>query len=397
MHTKRKTELIAIVGIVLGCMVSTGCGKQSSAGPPPQATAPEVGVVTVQPQRVTITSELAGRTSAYLVAEVRPQVSGIIQKRPFNEGADIKAGEVLYQIDPATYQAAHDSAKAALKKAEANVNTARLKADRYKSLIGIKAVSQQDCDEAAGALRQAEADVDSAKAALDTARINVTYTRLTSPISGRIGKSSVTTGALVTANQGAALSTVQQLDPIYVDVTQSSAEMLRLRQSMATGRIKSGSVRQANVRLLLEDGSEYAQQGVLKFSDVTVDQSTGSIVLRAVFPNPDYVLLPGMYVRAIIEEGVNEQAILVPQQGVTRNPRGNPVALVVDGSDKVEQRTLKVSRTIGDKWLVSEGLNPGDRLIVEGLQKIRPGISVKVVSAGATANAGTPAAADAKL
>ena len=398
MQIKSRFEQIAVAGLAVACLMSGGCGKQTNAGASPGANLPEVSVVTVQPQKVTITSELPGRTSAYLVAEVRPQVNGIIQKRLFTEGGDIKAGEVLYQIDPATYQAAHESAKAALKKSEANVTTARLKAERYKSLVGLKAVSQQDCDEADGALKQADADVDSAKAALESARINLAYTRVSSPISGRIGKSAVTTGALVTANQGAALSTVQQLDPIYVDVTQSSAEMLRLRQSLENGQIKNGNGKQAaNVRLFLEDGSEYPQKGVLKFSDVTVDQTTGSIVLRAVFPNPKYVLLPGMYVRAILEEGVNEQAILVPQQGVTRNPKGVPTALVLDGADKVEQRALKVARTIGDNWLVSDGLNPGDRVIVEGLQKVKPGDAVKVVSSAATANAGTTASADAKL
>jgi len=380
---------LTVAAILAGWLMLSGGEKQSAAGEEARSAPPEVGVVVMEPQTVRITSELAGRTSAYLVAEVRPQVGGIIQKRQFTEGADIKAGEPLYQIDPATYQAAHASAKAALSKAEAALMTAKLKADRYKDLVAIKAVSRQDYDDAAGALKGTEADVEAARAALETARINLAYTRVTSPISGRIGKSSATVGALVTASQSTALSTVQQLDPIYVDVTQSTTQMLRLKQNLASGRLKSDGLQQAKVSLTLEDGTRYPLEGTLKFSDVTVDQTTGSITLRAVFPNPDHLLLPGMYVRAVLEEGVNEQAILAPQQGVTRDPRGNATALVVSGEGTVEQRTIVIARAMGDKWLVSDGLAPGDRLIVEGLQKVQPGMQVNAVVVEATASVGT--------
>jgi len=395
MLTKHKTVLIAIVGTLVGCLMLTGCQKQTAAEGKTQSAPPEVGIEIIQPQRVPIISELPGRTSAFLIAEVRPQVGGIIQKRLFKEGSDVKAGDVLYQIDPATYQAAFTSAKAALSKAEASRDTLRLKADRHRELVKIKAVSQQEFDNAVGALREAEADIESAKAAVETARINVAYTRVVSPITGRIGKSSVTVGALVTASQSSPLSTVQQIDPIYVDVVQSSADLLHLKQILSSEALKSNGVAQAKARLLLEDGTQYPLEGTLEFSDVTVDQSTGSITLRAVFPNPQFVLLPGMYVRAILEEGVREHAILAPQQGVTRNTKGKPIAMVVDNSDKVEQRILTVDRAIGDKWLVREGLNPGDRLIVEGLQKVRPGSPVRIAQAGAAAPAeGTsPAAA----
>jgi membrane fusion protein (multidrug efflux system) len=339
--------------------------------------------MTVQPQRVVLTTELPGRTSPYLIAEVRPQVNGIIQKRVFTEGGDVKAGQVLYQIDPATYQAAFASAKAAEARAEANLIPARLKAERYRDLVKINAVSQQDYDNADAALKQAEADVASAKAAVETARINLAYTRVTAPISGRIGRSSVTDGALVTANQPAALATIQQFSSMYVDVTQSSADLLKLRQNLASGLMRNGGAAQARVRLLLEDGSSYPLPGSLKFSEVTVDQSTGSITLRAVFPNPKQTLLPGMFVRAILEEGESPDAILVPQRGVSRNPKGEALVMVVGAEDKVEPRPIKVVRTVGDSWLVSEGLKTGDRVILEGLQKARPGTVVKVVPFGA--------------
>jgi membrane fusion protein (multidrug efflux system) len=314
-------------------------------------------------------------------------VGGIIQKRLFTEGADVKAGEVLYQIDPATYQAAYNSAKAALAKAEANLIPARLRAERYQKLVKINAVSQQDYDDVSAALKQAEADVEAGKAALETAGINLAYTKVTAPISGRIGRSSVTNGALVTASQPAALATIQQLSSMYVDVTQSSAELLRLRQNLASGLLKSNGAAQARVKLLLEDGSAYPLPGILKFSEVTVDQSTGSITLRAIFPNPNQTLLPGMFVRAILEEGVSEKAILVPQRGVTRNPAGNAIVMLVGSEEKVEPRVIKVVRTVGDNWLVSEGLKAGDRVILEGLQKARPGMQVKAVPFGSSADA----------
>lgn len=366
--------------IVAGMMLMSGCGTKTNAAAPLPSTPPEVSVVVVQPQRVALTTELSGRTSPCQVAEVRPQVNGIILKRVFTEGSDVKAGEVLYQIDPATYQAAFASAKAAQARAEANLIAVRLKAERYRDLVGMKAVSQQDNDDAQASLAQVEADVAATRAAVDTARINLAYTKVTAPISGRIGRSCVTNGALVTANQPAAMATIQQLSPIYVDVTQSTAELLRLKQNLASGVMKkSGS---AQVRLLMEDGSPYPLTGTLKFSEVTVDQSTGSVTLRAVFPNPKQSLLPGMFVRAILEEGVNEQAILIPQRGVTRNPKGDATVMAVGAGEKAESRTIKVVRTVGDNWLVSEGLKAGDRVILEGLQKARPGTVVKAALFG---------------
>ena len=390
--TKGRANLITILLILIAGMILTSCEKKNTTAGKSPGTPPEVGVIVVQPQRVTLTTELAGRTSAHLIAEVRPQVGGIVQKRLFTEGSDVKAGEILYQIDPATYQAAYNSAKASLDRAEANVIPARLKAERYSKLIKNNFIAQQDYDEASAALNLAEADIEAGKAALETARINLAYTRITAPISGRIGRSTVTDGALVTANQPAALATIQQLSSMYVDVTQSSAELLHLKQNLASGLLKNSTTDQARVKLMLEDGSAYALSGTLKFSDVTVDQSTGSITLRAIFPNPKQILLPGMFVRAILEEGVNEQAILVPQRGVTRSPDGNAMVMVVGGEEKVETRAIKVARTLGDNWLVSEGLKAGDRVIVEGLQKARPGAPVKAVEFGSKAG-GTPAGA----
>jgi len=381
MHGNHGINLVCAVGILAAGLFAGGCGKgQSPAGM--QAGPPEVGVVVVKPQSVTLTTELPGRTSAHLIAEVRPQVGGIVRKRLFTEGSDVKAGQVLYQIDPATYQASLASARASLARAEANLIPARLKEQRFRELVKIKAVSQQDYDDAHAALKQAEAELASSKAAVETARINLDYTRVTAPISGRIGRSSVTDGALVTASQATALATIQQLSTMYVDVTQSSAELLKLKQHLASGLLKNGGTTQARVKLLLEDGSAYPLPGTLKFSEVTVEQSTGSITLRAVFPNPKQVLLPGMFVRAILEEGVNEQAILVPQRGVTRKPDGNAAVLLVGAGDQVEERVIKVARTIGDNWLVNEGLKPGDRVILEGIQKAKPGTKVKVVPFG---------------
>ena len=354
-------------------------------------------MITIQPQRAVLTTELPGRVAPHLIAEVRPQVGGIIQQRLFTEGSDVKAGQVLYQIDPATYKAAFASARAALARAEANLVPARLKEERFRDLVKIKAVSQQEYDDAQAAFQQAEAEVESAKAAVDTARINLDYTSVKAPISGRIGRSAVTTGALVKANQDETLATIQQLDPVYVDVTQSTSDLLRLRQSLASGLLKNGGATQAQVKLLFEDGTAFAQEGTLKFSEVTVDQSTGSVTLRNLFPNPNLLLLPGMFVRAVLEEGINEQAILVPQRGVTRNPTGSAMVLVVGTEEKVEPRLVKVARTVGDNWLVSEGLKSGDRVILEGLQKARPGTVVKAVPFGtAPAGGGNPAAEPAK-
>ena len=340
--------LMALTILLGGC--DSGPGQQ--AGPPP---VPEVATVTIQPQQVELTTELPGRTSPYLVAEIRPQVNGIIKKRLFQEGSDVKAGQLLYQIDPAPFQVAHDSAKASLGKAQANLPSIRLRAERYKELLVDKAVSRQDYDDAAAAVEQAQAEIEYWKAAVEAARINLGYTRVTAPISGRIGKSSVTDGALVTAYQPTSLATIQQLDPIYVDVTQSSAELLRLKRNLETGRLSADGENGKKVRILLEDGTPYPQEGTLQFRDVTVDPATGSFTLRIVVPNPKHLLLPGMFVRAVVQEGIAEQAILVPQQGVSRNPKGEPVALVVDEAGKVQQRMLTLNRAIGDQWLVSSG------------------------------------------
>ncbi len=376
MQITDKTGVITLMGILIIGLMMTGCEKKA----PPQKPGPvEVSVVTVQPQRVVLTTELPGRTSPYLIAEVRPQVGGIIQKRLFTEGAIVKTGEVLYQIDPSTYQASYDSARAALARSEANVVPARLKAERYKELIAIKAVSQQEYDEIVAASKQAEADVTANKASVETARINLAYTRVVAPITGRIGRSSVTTGALVTASQAIALATIQQLDPIYVDVTQSSTDLLRMEQAMASGQLKKAGANQTKVKLLLEDGTSYPLTGTLKFSEVTVDQTTGAVTLRTVFPNPKNIVLPGMFVRAVVSEGVKEKAILIPQQAVSRDPKGNPLAYVVGAESKVEQRMLTLDRAIGNQWLVTSGLAAGDRVIVEGMQKIRPGTVVTEV------------------
>ncbi len=376
MTTKRHSTHVAVfVLLVAGLAGCKQTGATASKGPPPLA---EVAFVAMAPRPVTLTTELPGRTSAMLVAEVRPQVGGIVVKRLFTEGADVRQGEVLYEIDPSSYEAAHASAKAALARAEANVVPRRLKAERYKELVAINAVSRQDHDDADAALRQAEAEVEGAKAALDAARINLAYTRVRAPISGRIGRSMVTTGALVTASQPSPLATIQKLDPVYVDVTQSSANLLSLQQKLAAGKLRKDA-RGAVVKLLLEDGTPYPLSGSLKFSDVTVNPGTGSVTIRTVFPNPRATLLPGMYVRAVVEEGVNDRAIIVPQRGVTRDPVGRAVALVVGANDNVEVRILEVSRVIGDGWLVEKGLSAGDRVIVEGLQRAKPGVKVRPV------------------
>ncbi len=366
--------IVPLAGLVAAGGLLTGCGKAE----PARAT-PEVGVMVVQPQRAVLTSELPGRVSAFQMAEVHPQVSGIVQKRLFTEGSNVKEGDVLYQIDPAPYQAALNTAQASLARAEASLPAIRKRAERIQQLLATNAVGQQDSDDAAAALKQVEAEVQTGRAAVDAARINLGYTRIKAPISGRSGKSTVTPGALAAAYQGPAFTTIQQLEPVYVDCPQSSTAILEMRRALASNRMKGVPAGQARVKLLLEDGTPYSQPGTLKFSDVTVDPSTGSQNLRMVFPNARLALLPGMYVRAIVEEGVMEQAILVPQQGVTRDPKGNAIAMVVGGDGKVEQRMLQVDRAIGDQWLVREGLRPGDRLILDGLQKIRPGVSVKAV------------------
>ncbi|MHA6821698.1 efflux RND transporter periplasmic adaptor subunit [Ralstonia pseudosolanacearum] len=386
--------LAPLLAALAAASLLAACGKPPG-GPPPAEGTPVVGVMTVQPQRVTLDTELPGRTVPFLVADVRPQVNGIIKARKFREGSDVKAGAALYQIDPATYQAAYDSNVAALAKAQANLKTTRLKAERYKELVAIQAVSRQDYDDAAAALAQGEADVAAARANVETSRINLAYARVDAPISGRIGRSSVTPGALVTANQTTSLATIQQLDPIYVDVTQPSAALLRLRQAMARGDLQKNGANAATVRLLLEDGSAYPLEGKLEFSDVTVDQNTGSVTLRAVFPNPSAILLPGMYVRAVLQEGVKDEALLVPQQAVARDSTGKPFAYVVGNDRKLQRRTLETERTVGDQWLVRNGLRVGDQLVVEGLPRAVPGAEVKTMpwtGKTATSSPAAPAA-----
>lgn len=397
-------------------------GCQKSSPPPPQI--PEVGIITIHPEKVVLFTQLPARTYPYFIAEIRPQVSGIIKKRLFEEGSDVKAGDTLYEIDPALFETAYNNAEANLNAArksldrsraalevtlaslirqKATVELARKNRERFEELVNEGAVSESQRDQAVTeaniaeatlmaieaqvrsdreAVAVAEAAVKLAEASLETARINLGYTRITAPISGRIGKSNVTVGALVTAHQPTTLATIQRIDPIYVDATQSSINLLRLKHNIEAGRVKGRNPNQTQVKLFLEDGTLYPFEGTLKFSDVTVDPTTGSFILRMVFPNPKYTLLPGMYVRVEVQEGVIEQAILVPQQGVSRDLKGNPIALIVDDQGKVQQRSLTLDREIGDRWLVSSGLSPGDRVIIEGAQKVHPGVPVKIASSG---------------
>ena len=380
-HSARLKEMVPralLLAALWGGLVLAGCGSSPMAATPPQA--PEVGTITVAPERIVLTTELPGRTSPFLVAEIRPQVSGLIQKRLFEEGSDVKAGRVLYEIDPASFQAALNNANAALGRAEVYLPSIRSRASRYEELLADKAVSQQDYDDAAAALKQAEADIEYWKASVETARIQLGYTNITAPISGRIGRSGVTTGAIVTAYQPVALATIQQLNPIYLDVPQSTSEMLRLKRRLEEGRLNHDGKNHRKVNIVLEDGTAYPLEGTFQFRDVTVEQTTGSVLLRVIVPNPEGILLPGMFVRAILKEGENAKAILVPQQSVSRDPKGNPMALVVDDAGKVGQRKLVLDRAIGDRWLVVDGLAPGDKVIVEGIQKVRPGMIVKTVS-----------------
>lgn len=366
------------------------CGGQ----PPQQGGGPgQVTVVTLKAGPVTLTRELAGRATGYQVAEVRPQVSGIVARRLFTEGSVVKQGQPLYQLDDAAYRAQANSARAQLARAEASANAARLAARRSSELVKSRVISVQDDENAQAAWKQAEADVGAARAALDAANVTLGYARITAPISGQIGKSSVTQGALVTANQAEPLATIQQLDPMYVDLAQSSAELLALRREVAAGTLERSEG--VPVTLLLEDGSRYAQQGRLQFADVTVDPGTGSYALRVLVPNPDGLLLPGMYVRAQVDMGQRPQGILAPQQAITRDPKGQAIAMVVNAEDVVEARVLGASRTLGDQWLVDEGLRAGERVIVEGLQKVRPGMQVRVVEAATSSSQpAAPAAGD---
>lgn len=418
--------LVAVA--LLASLAWTGCDRPQAAPPP---SVPEVAVVTVEPQHVTLTSELPGRTVGYLVAEIRPQVNGLLQKRHFAEGARVEKGQLLYQIDPAPYQAALDSANATvqarkkaadqaraaleasvagLKRHQATLALAKTNFQRYDKLVKTQAVSAMqrdqsatDVDVAEATLRTAEAQVNSdreavaaaeaaikqAEAAVTTAQINLDYTKITAPITGRIGRSNITEGAIVTAYQQVPLATIQQFDPIFVDVPQSTVELNRLRRSLANGRLKDNGT--DKVKIVMEDGTAYPLEGSLKFRDVTVDPTTGSVILRIVVPNPDEILLPGMFVRAIIDEGINEQAILVPQQAVSRDPKGNPMALVVGDDGKIQVRPLLTDRALGDKWLVSSGLSQGDRVVVEGMLRARPGTPVKVVPFEAHAASATKA------
>ncbi|EBY2752539.1 efflux RND transporter periplasmic adaptor subunit [Salmonella enterica subsp. enterica serovar Kottbus] len=374
MNRNRGPVSLAVVVLLSVAPVLTGCDN-----PSPGQTAlpvPEVGVVTLRFTPLPVTTELPGRTRAYRIAEVRPQVSGIILKRQFVEGSDVRAGAPLYLIDPALYRATYDQALGTLAKARAAVNMDRLKVKRYQKLLGTQYISRQDYDNAASTLKQDEATVVTAGAAVETARINLAYTRVTAPIAGRTGRSAVTEGALVQNGQPTALTTVQQLDPIYVDVAQSGDDFLRLKQELTSGRLKQDNGK-ANVTLVTDDGVTLPQTGTLEFTDVTVDQTTGSITLHALFPNPDHTLLPGMFVRARLEEGTRPDALLVPQQGVSRTPRGEASVMVVGEGDRVAIRQVTAARAVGDRWLVTAGLNPGDRVIVTGLQKIRPGVQVR--------------------
>jgi membrane fusion protein (multidrug efflux system) len=418
-----------ILIVLAGFFLLLGCEKDNGRQAPP-VQVPEVATITVQPREIVLTTELPGRTSSYIIAEIRPQVNGLIQKRLFTEGSDVKAGQVLYEIDPAPFQAALDNAAAnlvAMQKAADRVRAAfgasiagvnrqrvtlelaRTNRKRFEEAFKDRAVSTSQRDQAVAeaavaeaalqaaeaqvksdrtAIAAAEAGIQQAEAALETTRIHLGYTKITAPISGRIGRSNVTVGAIVTAYQPLALTTIQQLNPIYVDVPQSTTELLLLQRRLEDGRLNLDGRNQNKVSLILEDGTAYPLGGTLQFRDVTVDPTTGSVILRVIFPNPEGVLLPGMFVRAVVKEGVSKQAILIPQQAVSRDPKGNPIALIVDTEGKVQQRMLTLDRAIGDKWLVAMGLQQGSRVIVEGMQKVRPGASVKEVPFDATGKDG---------
>ena len=372
-----RTAPVALPIALFLSLALAACGGDDQAGgdrPPPEA-----GFITVESEPFTITSELPGRTTPHQVAEVRPQVNGIIEERLFEEGQLVEKGEPLYRIDDSLYQADVESARAELARAQATLKSTRLRAQRFEKLLDMKAVSQQEYDEAEAALGENEAQVAAARAALSSARTNLDYTTLEAPISGRIGRSTVTAGALVTANQAQSLATIRQLDPIYVDLTQSARELRRLRQALENGELEKVGEDKARVTLLMEDGSEYQEEGVLQFSEYAVEESTGSVTLRALFPNPDGDLLPGMFVRAKLPEGERSEAILVPQKGIARDSTGQATAMVINDNDQVERRNVTTERAVGNRWLIAEGLSGGDRLVVEGLQKIQPGMTVKPV------------------
>jgi membrane fusion protein, multidrug efflux system len=368
--TSNRVPEVLLLGAI--SVLASGCARHA----PPPPPKPAVTVIDLHARPVSLTTELPGRVSAYRIAEVRPQVNGVLLKRLFKEGALVTAGQQLYQIDPAPYEATLASARATLAHARASVTAAKLTAQRYQALSEAHAVSRQDYDNAVATLLQDQADVASGEAAVRAAEINLAYTKVYSPISGRTGRSAVTEGALVTANQATSLVTVTQLDPVYVDLTQPSTTLVRLKRELAAGQIRRVDGNQAPAKLLLEDGSPYESAGTLEFSEVTVDEGTGSVTLRAIFANPQGLLLPGMFVRATIEEGVREGAILAPQQGIAHAPNGSATALVVGADDKVEKRSVELDRAIGDQWVVTKGLTAGDRLIVAGLQRVKPGMQV---------------------
>ncbi|MFL9982948.1 MULTISPECIES: efflux RND transporter periplasmic adaptor subunit [Paraburkholderia] len=379
-----------LISAATAAVLLAACGPKQSA--PPQQT-PEVGVVTVQPTAVPVVTELPGRTSAFLVAQVRARVDGIVLRREFTEGGEVKAGQRLYKIDPAPYIATLNNAKATLAKAQANLVSTTAQANRFKVLVAANAVSKQDYDNAVASAGQAAADVAAGKAAVDTAQINLGYTDVTSPVTGQIGVSQVTPGAYVQASAATLLATVQQLDPVYVDLTQSSLDGLKLRREVQEGRLKTSGPDAAKVSLILEDGRTYSEKGKLQFTDVTVDQTTGSVTVRAIFKNADKVLLPGMFVRARIEEGINDNALVVPQVGITHDQKGQPTALVVNAANKVELRQLVTAGTYGSNWVVESGLKAGDRVIVQGTDKAKPGQDVKAVAAQLPAAPASGAAA----
>ncbi|GMO41472.1 MULTISPECIES: efflux RND transporter periplasmic adaptor subunit [unclassified Bradyrhizobium] len=363
--------------VPLIALLLAACGEQN-----PQAAlqqmVPEVGIMTLKPQEAKISTVLPGRVVAYQVSEVRPQVTGILLKRDFVEGAEVREGDLLYEIDPVQYRAGLASAEAAVQRSEATLVSVKLKAARKTQLLQTNAASQQDVDDAVAAYKQGEADVKAAEANRDTAAISLDRTKVTASISGRIGKSSITPGALVTASQATAMTTIQQLDPVYVDLDQSTSEMERLRNQIASGQLKRPA-EGVQVELLMESGRAYGHKGKYGFTDASVNESTGSVSSRAVFANPERALLPGMYVRARVVAGVDTAAILVPQRAVSRNPLGQAVAMFVDKDGKVEQRTLELGEDVGSNWLVRSGAKAGDRLVVEGTQKARPGAPVKTV------------------
>jgi membrane fusion protein (multidrug efflux system) len=376
--------------LIAGVLLAAGCARQGAGqggqGGFRNQGPPEVGVVTLRTAPTVLSAELSGRTSPFETSDVRPQVGGVVVARPFTEGSNVKAGQTLYQIDPAPYRAAYDQAKALLASAQANVVTTQLKAQRYGELVKINGVARQDADDAEAAYKTAVATVAQQRAAVDAARINLAYATIRAPISGRVGRSTITKGALVTASQTDALTTIQRLDPIYVDVTQSATDLLRLKRALASGQLTGGPT-SVPVRLKLDDGTDYPLPGKLEFADVTVDQTTGAVTLRAIFPNPSGVLLPGMYVRAEVAEGVDPNALLAPQQGVSRDDKGLPTAMVVDAKGKAQLRSIQVGQSVGDQWLVTSGLQAGDRLIVEGLLRAKSGQAVRAVPAGPPAPA----------